>query len=295
MNASVQDVDNNGWLDIYVSNVHHALQAEGSLMWMIEPSHDPRRPRFVNRAAELGVLNEQRFGWGAALADVDNDGRIDIVQANGMVDDTIDRRYDTCPDYWYVNEKIARSSPSIHRYADRWGDIRGMCIYGRERNRVYLNRGTGLGARFIDVADRVGLTEETNSRGVAAVDLDDDGRLDLVITHQFAPPSIYRNVKMKSDAKAHWIGLELEGDGVHCSRDAAGVSVRLEVVHADGSRSARLREVQVLDGFAAQNDRRLHFGLGDTPKSVSAIITGCGDPRRLDGLKIDRYQAVRLP
>ena len=268
MNASVGDIDNDGWLDVYISNVHHALQAEGSLLYSFGPGG--ARPTVRERATQLGALNPTRFGWGGTFADFDNDGWLDIVQANGMVDDAIDKRFEDCPDYWYVNEKIARSPPSIHRRADKWGDIRGFCIYGNELDRLYLNRPSQNGRGFVDVAEQVGLTERMNSRGTAAVDLDDDGRLDLVITHQFRPPTIYRNV----GAQAGWIGFSLEGDGRTCNRDAAGTTVRL---------GDQLREVQIVNGFSSQNDRRVHFGLGDRTGPVTIEVRWCGQAARQYG------------
>src|SRR5690606_4998353 len=125
MNVSIADFDRTGWQGVYVSDVHHALQAEGSLLWMFGQSSDPFRPIVTDTATQKGALNEERFGWGAVASDFDNDGWVDLAQANGMVDDTYDKKFEECPDYWYVNEKIARSPPSYHRYADKWGDIRG--------------------------------------------------------------------------------------------------------------------------------------------------------------------------
>ena len=93
------------------------------------------------------------FGWGAAAGDMDLDGRLDIVQANGMVDNAYDRLYPGCPDYWYWNDKIALTRPDVHGFADRWADLRGRCIFGAEANRVYLNQGR----HFVDVASQVGL------------------------------------------------------------------------------------------------------------------------------------------
>lgn len=287
MNASVADLDGNGWLDVYVSNVHHALQAEGSLLWLFSPGADRFRPTIEDRATPLGALNEQRFGWGASLTDLDNDGWVDIAQANGMVDDTPDRRFEECPDYWYVNEKIARSPPSIHEKANRWGDIRGFCIYGKERNRLYLNRPDQKGRRFVDVAVAAGLTELTNSRGIAAVDLDDDGRRDLVITHQFAPPSIYRNVARPGAEVRHFVGFRLRADGKRCNADGIGSTVRLL-----GS-VVQLREAQVATGFMAQDDGRIHFGLGPRTGPVDVEVDWCGQGKQVyRGLAVDRYHTL---
>ncbi|MEQ1877236.1 MAG: CRTAC1 family protein, partial [Bdellovibrionia bacterium] len=232
----------------------------------------------------LGALNESRFGWGAASADLNNDGWLDIIQANGMVDDTIDKKYEKCPDYWYVNEKIARSAPSIHRYANRWGDIRGMCIYGNEKNRVYLNSGSGEGARFVDVADQTGFNEKTNSRGVAAVDLDNDGRLDLVVTHQFTAPSLFKNTA--TGPASNWIGIALEGDGRGCNTGAIGTVVKV----AD-----QMREAQVVNGFTAQSDMRVHFGLPRDLSEADVTVNWCGQTLKTYAkLKTARYHQLRM-
>ncbi|PYM17845.1 MAG: hypothetical protein DMD81_07700 [Candidatus Rokuibacteriota bacterium] len=295
MNASIGDLDRNGWLDVYVSNVHVPLQAEGSLLWMTYP--DPRdafRPRFVDEATRRGALNERRFGWGAALGDLDGDGWLDIVQANGMVDDTIDKKFAKCPSYWYVNEKLMRSPPEIHTYVDRWGDLRGFCIFGKEANRVYLSQGDRARRQFVDVAPQLGWKADTNSRGVALVDLDNDGALDLIITHQFAPISLYRNTLHDGPATAarHWIGIQLVGDGRTCNRDAAGSRITIRY-DEDGKPAQQMREITIANGLSAQNDRRALFGLAGYAGPVTANISWCGAPARSYGpLAPGRYHRI---
>jgi hypothetical protein len=183
---------------------------------------------------------------------------MDIVQANGMVDNRLDRSGPGCPDYWYVNHKLMQSGPEMHSYADMWGDLRGRCIYPNEARRVYLNRGAGAKPQFVDVAGVVGLTRRDNSRGVALVDLDNDGRLDVVIANQHGAPSLLRNVPSPATLPASWIGLRLQGDGKRCNREALGSTVS---VHVPG-RPVQIREVQAANGFSAQHDTRVHFGLG---------------------------------
>jgi len=299
MNSSLGDIDRNGYLDIYVSNVHVPLQAEGSLLWMTYPSKDRFVPQFRDEAWRRGALNDHRFGWGAAMGDLNNDGWLDIVQTNGMVDDTLDKRYPSCPSYWYVNEKLMRSGPEIHTYVDMWGDLRGYCINGREANRVYLSRGNKAKLQFVDVAAQLGWKETFPSRGALLADLDNDGDLDVAITQLVAPLSLYRNTLYESRAipgvaaKPHWIGFRLEGNGSSCNRDAAGTQVRI-IYAQDGKEVRQLREIQITNAFAAQGDRRALFGLGEFAGPVDAEISWCGArPQNYRGLAANRYHAIR--
>jgi len=193
--------------------------------------------------------------------------------------------YAGCPDYWYWNDKIALTHPDIHGHADRWADLRGRCIFPFELNRVYLNRGS----RFVDVAERVGWTQRGNSRGIALVDLDNDGDLDVLVTHQFAPVSIFRN----DSAPKSWIGLGLMGNGRTCNRDAVGTRVVLTV---SGDERRQLREVHAANGFAAQSDRRLLFGFGHAEGPATIDIHWCGErqAQRLT-LVLGQYHMVRQP
>ncbi len=254
MNASVADFNQDGRPDVYVSNVHAPLQAEGSLFWINRS--EPGKIRMHNEAMKRGVLNAHRFGWGAAVGDIDLDGWPDIVQCNGMVDDSIDRRFDEPRDYWYANARLARTGPEIHTYADQWGDLRGYSIWGKQRARVLLNQG----GYFKDAAVSSGLGELGNSRGAVLTDFDNDGDLDLLMTHQFASADFYENTKKPGKA---WIGIELVGNGETDARNAIGARVQV---------GGLTQWVKNVSGFSAQQDRRLLFAtddLGEVAVSVT--------------------------
>ena len=153
-------------------------------------------------------------------------------------------------------------------------------IYGHEANRLYLNRGSQAKPQFVDVADQVGLGEPGMSRGMAAVDLNNTGRLDLVVTHMFTAPTIYKNTLTKPTDKAHWIGFNLVGDGVTCNRGGIGSTVTMQYTDPDGTNVSQMKEAQTVDGLSAQNDPRMHFGLGarKTPVNVQSQMVrtdGC--------------------
>ena len=283
MNSSIGDVDNNGYPDVYVSNVHERLQAEGSLLWM----NDGRlgtdgASAMHDEAMARNALNEQRFGWGAAMGDLDRDGRLDIIQTNGHVDNTYDPLYAGCPDYWYWNDKIALTNPDNHGHADRWADLRGRCIFPAEKNRVYLNRGQ----TFVDVSEAARFDRPGVYRAVALADFESRGRLDAVVTSMVQPAALFR----LEGKGGHWVGFDLHGDGVRCNADALGTQV--EIRTAAGTQR---REVQASNGFSAQGDHRLLLGLGEHTGAVRVRIEWCG------GVVIeektfepDRYHTLRL-
>jgi hypothetical protein len=291
MNVSIGDLSNRGAWDIYVSNVHAPLQAEGSLLWELRMDKGPQL-EFRDTATRRGALNESAFGWGAAMGDLNLDGWLDIVQANGMVDDGPDRRFDEPRDYWYSAGQIMLSGPEIHGYADRWADLRGYEIFGRQRQRAYLNRGGSRPGHFWDAGEAVGLDQQTNARGACLADFDNDGDLDLALTHQFENLTLYRNDAAHPNA---WVGLTLQGDGRIISRDAAGARVVAGYESADGE-TRQMREVQTINGFAAQGDRRLLFGFGGAmPRGLRIEIHWPGGAvQMIEELTPNRYHLVKF-
>ena len=127
-----------------------------------------------------------------------------------MVDDSIDRRFDTPHDYWYSAGQIMLSGPEVHGYADRWADLRGYEIFGRQPQRAYLNRGENRPGHFWDAGASTGLDQSTNARGACLADFDNDGDLDLALTHQFKNLTLYRN---DIASPRHWLGLSVAVPG----------------------------------------------------------------------------------
>ena len=104
---------------------------------------------------------------------------------------------------------------------------------------------------FVDVGGTAGVDNDLDGRGVALVDFDNDGRIDIYQTSADQPTLLYRNV---SDA-GNWIEFELRGT----KSNRFGIGARI-VVEAGGYE--QIREIDGGNGYASQSAKRAHFGLG---------------------------------
>ncbi|MBK6265497.1 VCBS repeat-containing protein [Marivirga sp. S37H4] len=263
MNVSVGDLDRNGKEDIYISNVHHAMQAEGSLLWMNFTEDEAPKANFKEQASQLNALNTNRFGWGAAVGDLNLNGWQDVIQANGMVDASWDPKFEKPTDYWYYQAQIARTGPEVHSFANKWADIRGCFIYPNEPDRVMINN---YGKGFVDLAEQLNLTHQANTRGVALADFDNDGDLDILITNQFGAPILYKN-KLENH---QWLAVSLSGNGITTNSDAVGSKVWISYT-LEGEKQTQYREQRLVNGFSAMGDNRLLFGLGHKKYKVENL------------------------
>jgi hypothetical protein len=160
-----------------------------------------------------------RSGWGMRFADFDNDGWPDLVVAQGHVMDTIE---------W--------SDPGVHY---REPPLIARNIFGK----------------FFDMSAQAGpaFNRAQAGRGLATGDLDNDGRLDVVINNNNSPPTVLRNT---TESPGNWIALHLKG--TKSNRDGYGSEV---IVVTESGR--RLRAYSDTAGsYLSASSPVLHFGLG---------------------------------
>lgn len=213
MGADFRDLNNDGLPDIW----HTAIENETFPLFINDGKGMFRN---ASQASRLANLTRPMSGWSNGIVDLDNDGWKDLVVARSNVLDNIGQ--------------ISRH----FRYA--------------EPNSVFRNLGN---ARFEDVSASAGgdFTRLAPHRGLAYGDLDNDGRMDLVVTALGAPAKVFRNVTETSN---HWVLIKLSG--TKSNRMGIGATIR---VTTDDDRML-YNEATTSTGYAASSDPRVHFGLG---------------------------------
>jgi hypothetical protein len=253
MTAAFGDILNQGRYAIYVSNISEdGVLIQGNNLWVPQEGTSGDGLRYENLARALGV-EMGGWSWGMQFGDLNNDGTLDLYLTNGYV--SADRN----KSYWYDFSKVAGGNSVIIGDAKNWPAMEGRSLSGYQQKRVWLNDGAG---KFNDVAQAVGATDTYDGRSVVFADLWNRGVLDVIVTNQRGPLLIYKNTVVLENK---WVDFELEGTA--SNRSAFGAEVKLY-----WSGRQQVQTVSGGSGFCAENQRRLHFGLGKNPQIEKAVI-----------------------
>jgi len=260
MSATVADLNNDGFLDIYVPN-------DGMENYFFR---NTGQGRFVNEGLEMGLAfgegGQGVSSMGPAVGDVDRDGWLDIYVPDMGYGCLLMNRKD------YFEDRTAPTNLAVvcGQYTG-WGGIlfdydcdgyldvfvaNGNAHHEYTEEDVLMrNDGTG---RFIDVADASGpyFREKHVGRGATFGDYDNDGDLDLLIVNLNDSPRLLRN---DGGNKNRWLMVELWLAGGKRLALGARVTVRAGSL-------AQIQDAIPVRGYLSQGDHRCHFGLGNVEK-----------------------------
>lgn len=222
MGVDLGDADGDGRMDLFVTN--YSMETNTLYRNEGELLFDD-----VTDKSGLAEPSYKHVGWGVQFFDYDNDGDLDVAVANGHAVDNI--------------------------------EIFEAGLQYRQPNQLYENLGDGT---FRDASPKAGKAWGVAkvSRALAVGDMDNDGRLDLLITNTNDTVDLLHN---RMQTGNHWLGIRLQGP--EDNRPALGARVTLKM----GKRPLS-REVRSGGSFMAQSDLRLHFGLGKTEGPVEVHI-----------------------
>ena len=200
----------------------------------------------------IGRMSMAHSGWGVRLLDYDNNGWRDLLIAQGHDLDTIELTY-----------------PNL-----------------RYREPMLLARNTGHS--FEDVSAEAGsvFREAWVGRGLAIGDIDNDGRLDAVVTTNDGPLYVLHNA---TSTPNHWLILKLVGH--KSNRDAIGAEVRVVT-----GRITQIATVTTASSYLSSSDKRVHFGLGtETGAATVEIRWPSGIRQTLKNVRGDQILQVDEP
>lgn len=267
MNADVGDYDNDGWLDVYVTNITDEYMKECNMLW-----HNNHDGTFTDLSRETGTC-ETQWGWAAKFGDYDNDGLLDIFVVNGL--------RSAGPDNYIPVVVELITKPNVDFTDVRgWPNIGNMTWSGYQKKKLFRNLD---GSSFKEISNAAGVDNDKDGRGLAIFDADNDGRLDIYQANADQNSIFYRN---QSTDTGHWIELKLAG--TKSNRDAIGARIAVKV----GAKTI-LREVDGGNGYAGQSARRVHVGVGAQTGTVTADIRWPSGLRQTVTVPVDKVTTIR--
>jgi hypothetical protein len=267
MNVDWGDYDNDGLLDIYVTNITSNYMREGNFLW-----HNDGNLKFSDVSRETNTY-DTGWGWGAKFLDYDNDGWLDLYAVNGWV---------SAGKEDYVVDILPVISNPATDLADarKWPPMGNKSLSGYEKKKLFHNE---RGQLFRDQAPQHGMDSVRDGRGIAVADFDNDGKLDVFVANANNEPYFYHNTMPNP---GHWVQFDLVG--TKSNRRAVGAQVRLTA----GGRT-QLRFVDGGNSFAGQSMHRLHFGLGENTKVDKVeIVWPSGRKESLPTVAIDKLTQI---
>jgi len=289
MGVGVADYNNDGFVDIFVSNDHM-----NNYLY-----HNEGGEKFTDRGIMSGVafnqIGEATISMSVDFADYNNDGLLDLFVSDDVYCSLYKNEGDGVFSEMSYNAGIAVACGQFVGWAssfldyDNDGDldlfkVNGELkhLYGQE-DQLFENNGNG---KFVDVSTERGayFHEELVGRGACFGDYDNDGDIDAYIINLEDHGALLRNNKGN---QSNWILLHLIGE--ISNRDGIGARVTISY-----SGIKQYTQKKSSSGYLSQNDHRLHFGLGDNDMiDRIEVIWPSGKVQILENIKAGQFLVIK--
>lgn len=271
MGAGVGDMNNDGLLDLYVSNIADEYALQESHFAFINTGKTEQFKQgiapFVNRSEALG-LSRSSWGWESKLADFNNDGVLEAIQATGFMKGTNDR--------WPELQELALGNDDLLRNPAVWPKFRlGDRVSGDTHNYFFVKSKSG---RFFDISTEIGIGDNQISRGIAIGDADNDGDLDFIVANQWEDSFFYENTRPAKDdfmllkvlqpISSSPSALQLDPKDKIAARPAIGAIVNLY----EGNKLIHKGFVDGGNGHSGVNSKDVFIGLSDAGNALTVEI-----------------------
>jgi hypothetical protein len=293
------DHDHDGDVDLYLANDYYGPDPDANHLWRNDGPGDGGAWRFTDVSSGSGT-GYAMHSMGVAVGDYDRDLDLDLAvsdkggnllarnEADGTFADVsaasgVERPYQTA-DLVSVTWGMGFADLNL----DGWEDlfVAGGNLGNRleQSNQLFVNAGDGT---FLDLSAPSGTADQFVTRGVAFVDYDRDGRIDLYTINQDGSPVLYRNVTPVDGL--HW--LEVDTAGGTSNRDGCGARLTLTVAG-----TKLLRQVLCGSSLGTGSDPTVHFGLGGAKSASKLVIEWPSGKRQvIRNLVVDGLLTVTEP
>ncbi|MCK5940802.1 MAG: CRTAC1 family protein [Planctomycetes bacterium] len=266
--ATFMDYDEDGWPDVFVAN------DKGPSWGPNELYRNNGDGTFTDVSVATGT-NIAIDGMSIDFVDVFNDGGVDFYCTDVPADhlfqlwDPVTGAYlDATATYGLQGGAVGWASNWLDYDNDGWQDLH--VVHSNAPNAVFHNPGTPHAAQtpWPNVAFALGLGQIHNQHTAVTVDLDDDGRVDLVQRYETSGLTAPQGVSVHHNQVPGGNWIKFRTRGVTSNRD--GIGARIEV---DAGGLNQRQWVRSGVGFLSCADRRVHFGLGASPTIDRVTIT----------------------
>jgi len=205
----------------------------------------------VSRMAGVSYTD---WTWSVLFADLNNSGYKDLLITNGYPKDVINHQYLMTID----SEARANAEAERERRESLFQGLRNIHIL----NYIFRNSG---GIKFEDVSYEWGFREPGYSYGLAYADLDNNGKLDLVMNNIDSPASVYKNIIGEADT-SNFLQINLKGD----IPNTQALGSEVTIYHDE---TQQYHYHTLYRGYKSTVDGRVHFGLGHHASVDSLVVT----------------------